>query len=310
MEELKKDNENSQQETADEIQEKTVVKEMRQNNQIKFCAFCGGQIVQDKEYCEKCGKSARVEGQKHCIACGEVLQREQKFCMNCGRKANNLALPKGVEEKVLKLKKIGKKQLMIGVIAVAAVVLFFVGKPIVSKMLVSVDEYLEQGDYEKAYKKAGKKEKASVLIENLVAYLCVDVKDSLKNPESFKLREIYFDESESEIVLRIQGSNSYGGTVSSYYYYTFDEDDREYQLYTSVSDFEEEETYSWDDLEEKLEKILENAAKESVKKIISSKSNKLSSDMVKRINSLNEDDILEDVKLLEETETLYPTEEA
>lgn len=309
MEEFKTENENLEQEAENQIRDE-IKEEEQQSIHTKFCAFCGGQIVQGKEYCEKCGKSARVEGQKHCIACGEVLQKNQKFCMNCGRKTNSFAVPKVIEEIVLKLKNIGKKQLIVCGIVMAAVVLFFVGKPIISKMLVSVDEYLEQGDYENAYKKARKNDKESVLVENLIVYLCADAKNNLKNSDSFKLREIYYDDKESEIVLKIQGSNSYGGTVSSYHYYTFDKEDNEYQLYTTVSDFDEEETYSWDDLDEKIEKILENAAKESVKKIISSKSNKLDSDMVKRINSLNEEDMLEDVELLEETETLYPKGEA
>lgn len=287
------------------------VEEKNEEKVEGFCIYCGGQIVPDKGYCSRCGKSAIVEGQRHCTGCGQVLSETQKFCAKCGQKVSNIVVPKSLDEAAEKVKKVDVKKFKRIVIAVGVlVVVFFAAKAILPKVFVSSEQYLIEGNYTKAYEKAKKDGKEAVLVENLIAHLCAKSQDSLKDPDSFKLRDAWYDEESDRIVLKIQGKNSYGGDVSNYWYFTFEDEDQEYQLWTTVSDFEEEEVNSWDDYSEKFEKLLENAAKETISEIINEKDYKLDKELVERINGLKTQDILEDVELLEETKTLYPEEAA
>lgn len=278
--------------------------------QKTFCIYCGGEIASGLTYCSKCGKSSVEEGKKHCVQCGTVLVENQKFCGTCGQKVSSIIIPREMDSAVKTVKKINPKKMIVIVIAIViSIALILVGKTVIPKIFVSADEYLAQGNYEKAYDKAKKDQKEDVLIENLIATICAEAKTSLKNEDSFKLRQAWYDKNEDRIVLRIQGKNSFGGDVTNYWYYTFDDEEQEYQLWTTVSDFEEEETYSWDDTSEILEKILTNAAKEIIQEIIEKKENELDSKMIDRINELNSQKLLDDVELLEETKTLYPEEE-
>lgn len=279
-----------------------------------FCVFCGGKIVADKGYCSKCGKSAIEEGKKHCIECGEPLTKGQKFCSKCGHKISNVVVPESINnasEKLKssteKMKKINKKKIMmIAVCVVVLVVLGAIGKNVISKLMTTTEDRLVKGDYIEAYDKAKKDEKEDVLVESLIITICRDAKEGLKDPDSFKLREAYYVNDEDKVVIKVQGTNSYGGEVSSYWYYKFDEEDNKYELWTTISDFDKEETYSWDDYSDKIEKLLKNTAKEQVKEIINNDDNKLENSMVKRINSLNKKSLLEDVELPEEFKDLYP----
>lgn len=295
-------------ETQTEAQE--VKEEDASQNTVLFCVYCGGQIEPEKGYCVKCGKSSIEEGKRHCIGCGEELLENQKFCAKCGHKVNNIVVPKSLDNAAEKIKNVSSKKIKIGAIVVGAIVaLILIGKTVLPKILVSTEEYLAEGNYKKAYEKASKKEKEDVLVENLIASICATAKEGLKDEDSFKLRDAWYVKDDDRIVIEVQGTNSYGGEVTSYWYYTFSSEDEEYQLWTTVSDFDEEETYSWDEFEDKLEVILNNSAKEAVREIINDKDAKLDDSLVKRINGLKNKDILDDVELLEETKTLYPVDE-
>ncbi len=269
-----------------------------------FCVHCGCEIFDNKEYCPRCGMSKTDRNVKHCIVCGNPISEGQKFCPKCGTGLENSP---NIEQTAKK--RSIKPFIFLGIGALLTLIIAVSSIIVLPKLLVSTEEYLEQGNYIKAYQKAKKEEKNDVLFENLIASICAESKSDLKDEDSFKLREVYFDEENNRIVLRIQGANSYGGEVSSYWYYTFDEEDGEYTLWTTVSDFDDETIYSWDDFEERLEKILKNSAKEIVKGIINDHSNKRGSDIVKRINNLNELGILSDVELLDDVSALYPTSE-
>ncbi len=274
-----------------------------------FCIYCGGEIEQSASYCKKCGRSAVNEGKKHCIQCGTELLEEQKFCAKCGSKTSIVVFPKELDGVADKVKKINKKRIIKIVIAACALIMVvFLGIKVVPELIVTTDEYLQQANYEEAYKNAKADEKNMILFENLVASICIEAKDALKDEDSFKLRDIWYVESENKLVLQIQGKNSYGGNTSSYWYYTFDEDDNKYVLWTTVSDFDEEEIYSWDDTSDIIEKMLDNAAKKKVKEIINEKENERDSVIVDRINQLHKNDLLKDIKIMEETmEMFYPT---
>ena len=275
-----------------------------------FCKYCGKEILQGNMYCSSCGRSTIEENKKHCPKCGLVLEGKQKFCIGCGAKIqhNNIVLM--AEQSVEKVGQIfqGNKNIIKKVIfaLIAVVALVSVCTVIIPKLFVSPFTIMEEADYEKAYKKANKEEKEFVLYENVIAKNCIEIKDHLKNPESFKLNEVWIDKENHRFVLKVSGTNSYGGTVSSYHYYTFDKDDFEYSLWLSVNDFEEEKVYSFDDAEEKIEKTLKNIYKPIIKGIVQDDSLRVDNGIEERINTLKENGLLNSVVLIDEVYKIYP----
>ena len=268
----------------------------------QYCVYCGGRIEPEKHYCVRCGKSSVTEGLRHCTQCGAELGEHQKFCGKCGHKAANVIMPKELDSITGRAKKVNSKKMIIGIaVIVALIALIMIGKSVVPKLFVTPEEYMAQGNYEKAYEKADEKEKESVLVENLIAQICSTAKSDLKDPESFKLRDGWYDKKEKRIVIQIQGTNSYGGQNTSY---TYSSTDKEYQLYTTIQDFDEEEYYSWDDIDDKIEKALENVAKDNVKELIGKSENHLNKELIERINGLKDADLLDNIELLEETKQL------
>ena len=275
-----------------------------------FCKYCGKEILQGNMYCSSCGRSTIEENKKHCPKCGLVLEDKQKFCIGCGAKIqhNNIVLM--AEQSVEKVGQIfqGNKNIIKKVIfaLIAVVALVSVCTVIIPKLFVSPFTIMEEADYEKAYKKANKEEKEFVLYENVIAKNCIEIKDHLKNPESFKLNDAWIDTENHNFVLEISGTNSYGGVVSSYYYYKFNNDDNEYQFWINVQDFEEEKIYSFDDTEEKLEKSLENIYKPIIKGIVTDNSLKVNNGIADRINGLKEKGLFNNIEIIDQASEIYP----
>lgn len=280
-----------------------------------FCIYCGGEIAAGDTYCTKCGKSAVEEGKRHCIHCGTPLKENQKFCAKCGAKTNVVVIPKGVEtatEKVTeKMKQVNtKKTKRICIAVVVVLILVLLGKTVVPQLLTSTEDYLAAGDYAAAYEKAKPEEKEAVLKENLVAVLCTDVKESMKDPDSFDLRTVRCDFEEGRIVMKVGGKNSYGGVVFNYWYYEFDEDKQRYELVTSVSDLGEEKIYTYlDSADERLEKRWRNIIRGEISETLDKKDIGLDDAAIDRINALQEENLLDDVVLIDEVKELYSTEE-
>lgn len=174
---------------------------------------------------------------------------------------------------------------------------------------MSPDDLMTRGDYKKAYSYASAEEKDEVLKENMIAYICKDVPDALKNPSSFELRNAWYDPSERRIVLEVGGTNSFGGVISNYWYYTYQTDEQEYGLWTTISDMDDEEYDLWDDSEEKLEKLFNNAARSVIREMKEQDSFKLSKNGVNRVNGLFQNDMLDDVVLIDENIVHDRTEE-
>ena len=178
-------------------------------------------------------------------------------------------------------------------------------KTVAPKIFISMEGYLEQGNYEKAYKKAKTDDdKKAVKVENLAAVQSAYSADNLKDPSSFSLRDVYYNDYEYEgettphLVLYISGANSYGASVSSYWIYTYSKDENKWKYYSSVSDLSEEEYSKYDDDDELIEKVLNNTARDYIKEAMKD-GYKLDKDGVKRINKMFEDDTLDDVELLD-----------
>ena len=163
-----------------------------------------------------------------------------------------------------------------------------------------------EGNYKRAYSKAKKNQKDDVLLENLISYECKEAVNDLKDPSSFQLREAWYDKLNSRFVLSISGKNGMGGAATSYWYYKYSEEENEYQLITTISDLDEEDYSYLDDAEDKLEKVFNNIARETIKDIIYKKDNELDNSIIKNINGLHKKDTLQDVELLDEIKEIYP----
>lgn len=278
--------------------------QLKQETEKFKCLNCGTTLEAEQEFCPKCGIKRGERKVILCPKCNSEIQIGQKFCPKCGEKIKleNKTVINSVKNKYQrKLKGINKKKLgiIVGIIAVLAIAGFAFMK-ISPKIFVSTDDLLAQGNYQEAYKKAKNEEKERIYYENAIAYVSSEIIEAYKDPSSFELREAWIDKSEKRIVLRTAGKNSFGGMTSSYQYITYDKDDKKYEVYCSLSDLDDEKTYSFDDTAEKLEKILKNAARKIVKEIIKKDSYKVSSKTIDNINHLATQKLLDAVIPLEE----------
>lgn len=226
----------------------------------------------------------------NCPECGKEISSTSKICINCGYKLDKKTF-------------ISNKILYIIILILTIIIIFFSFFAALYKIGVfkTADEYLKEGDYISAYKKANGDKKNLIYMENLFAYICKDIPSNLKDPTSFKLRNIYFDENDKKIVFEIGAKNSFGGTTINYWYYTYNEDENKYTLYTTFSSLEKETIYEYaDSSSEKLEKALKNVILIDVKDIISKSNNKVDNNIIKNINDLFEKDLLNNVILIQE----------
>lgn len=272
-----------------------------------FCKYCGNEIVKNNDYCNHCGRDIYDEDKKHCTNCGKVLEANQTFCDKCGQKVSNVIIPKAVYDVK---NKFGKKKIITATIALVVLVgVIITGVTFIPKLFIPYDTYMAEGDYQKAYNRAGDDEKKLVIKENIAAIVASLTKESFKDSNSFVLREVYVEENMKNVVLKEQGSNSYGGTVSGYVWYQWDDKSAEFKSMGSCNNFETEEFYSWDDTDDKLEKLANNLVKSHVKTVISEKKLQMESAVAERINELNKNGKLESIKLLDETKAILEKED-
>lgn len=291
----------SVEESETEVQNDTTDDSSESQSKL-FCKHCGNEIVNDDDYCNHCGRNIHDENIKHCTNCGKVLETNQTFCDKCGQKVSNILVPKAVSNVK---NKFSKQKIIVAAIALVVLVSGVItGVTLIPKLLVSYDTYMAEGDYESAYNRAGEDEKELVIKENIVAIVSCLTKESLKDSNSFVLREVYVEEDMKNVVLKEQGSNSYGGTVSGYVWYQWDDKNAEFKLWGSCSDFDEEKYYSWDDTNDKLEKLAKNLVKTHVKDVTSKQKLKMEPAVADRINALNKDGKLENIELLDEAKTI------
>lgn len=279
------------------------------NKTDEVCSRCGAILEEGQEFCPKCGTPKK----KVCVKCGAELQEGQEFCPKCGQKVglavdNNVAfaIDQFNSDVVKANAKKKKTPIIIGVVLVIIVLAAVAFKTVAPKIFIDMEGYLEQGNYEKAYEKAkSKDDKLKVRAENAIAVQSALSADNLKDPSSFSLRDAYYMEATNDsgettknIALYINGTNSYGASVSSYLYYIWDQDDKEWEYFCSVSDLEEEEENRYDDEDEKLEKLVNNIGRVGIK-LAMEDGMKLDKKAVKRINKMFEEDTLDDVDLLD-----------
>jgi hypothetical protein len=265
------------------------------------CAKCGTPLGDGQDFCSKCGTRKGAPAANVCGKCGATLQDGQEFCPKCGQKVG-LVVDSAFAVKVGQFNtgvaKKNKKKMIIPiaiVVGLAIVIAAIVG---IVKALPTVEKMVAVGNYEKAYDIAKDVDKDTVMQENAIAVVCALSADALKDRSSFELRDAYINDDYSKIVLQVAGKNSYGGIVTNYWYYTYDTDDKEFQLWTTYSDLEKEEYSKYDDTDEFLEKMLKNMGLDNVKTVIRS-GHKLSKNSVKNINNLFTEELLDSVDLID-----------
>lgn len=233
-----------------------------------------------------------------CPECGKEISSTSSVCIQCGyrikRKTSKHSRRKRARNRAIRRISILASIILLLIIAIWGFVKF--ASP---ALFITTDELLASGDYQKAYEKAhDDEEKTIVLAENAAAYACKDVITSLKDPSSFVLREGMYI-AEDHIVLEVSGKNGFGGYTTSYWVYEYDETLNTFEYACYLSDLEEEEYYSFDDYEESLEKLLNNIYRALIKDNLSNgRYTFLPEKSIKNINSLFENDLLEDVELI------------
>lgn len=233
-----------------------------------------------------------------CPNCGKEVSEKAVACPNCGvlisnKKGNN--------------KKGNKNDKTIIIVSVAVAIVVLIVGILCSVVLVSTDTYLSRGEYQKAYDKARDKEtKEKVLLENIIAKYSYEISDTLKDPDSFKLKHVYYN-GKNEIVFEIIGKNSFGSNVTNYYDYRYDKKEKHYKKFLSLSSLEEDKISSSDSRNTMLEKAIKNAIRQTINKIMSnSDETKVDDKVVDRVNKLFKQDKLENVKLIPKVSTIYP----
>lgn len=246
-----------------------------------------------------------------CPKCGCKLDENQNFCSNCGNKAketnvtdDNVNIENNEASTEASINKKGRKSIftIVIIVAVLALCVFGIYKILdVNHVFATYEDWILMGDYEKAYEKASEDEKIELVSENMIAYICNDVINLLKDPSSFELRDAWYNESDKKIVLEIGAKNSYGGIISNYWYYTADKEslDNNYELYTTIADFDSDKVYSWDSSSDRLEKLAKNLAKISIKYEIQNEENKLSDKSIENINYLFRNNLLKSIQLIQ-----------
>ena len=279
---------------------------------VSMCPNCGTPLMAGQAFCPKCGAPMNSTKKNVCAKCGAELQAGQVFCPMCGQKVG-AAVDAGAnsprdqhDPDADKAKAAKKKKLVKTIITVLVIVAVLAAAAFAAReSFMSVDDLLAQGKYDKAYAKADADKKAEIRIENAAAVLSAVSVDSLKDPDSFKLRDVYYDEDlddqgaidGKDMVLEISANNSYGGRVSNYWYYEWSKETGEWSYECSVSDLDYEEIYDFYDDDEKREIAINSVYKGLIRDTINYGS-KLSKDSVLRINTMFEAGILQNVKFL------------
>lgn len=270
-------------------------------NPSDVCSNCGATLGDGQEFCPKCGTKKEELTKNICGKCGAELLEGQEFCGKCGTKAGvkiSSETNAAIDQFNANIGKKKRKPVVIPIIAICLVVVL--GILFVPKLLVTPEKLMQKGDYISAYDKANEDEKDMIEAANAVAVCSAMCVDSLKDSDSFDLREAWYNPSTYGLTLKVAANNSYGNSVINYWYFSWDSEDEEYSLFASVADLDDETTYSWDDTDEKLEKILNNAARSLMRAMMTS-TYEISSENVDNINNLFELDLLDDVELIEIT---------
>lgn len=237
-----------------------------------YCKKCGNILDDDAVFCEKCGTE---------IVKNKLDQPENNNDVGMNRD-NDLTSNNAIIDKPKK----SKKPLIIGLIGLVVVggvvlALFFLG------FFTGMEGYLEKGNYEKAYAKAETaQDKLDVYFESLVAesYLDVDSNhDTNDHIKQLSSAYVWSDEGDSGYVVLGLDSEYSNLIVTIEAVYNKSKEDMilRFDGFGTVAGLEADS--------------LSQAALDLALSLTKLKGVQLSSDAIKRINMLKEDDRLQDI---------------
>ncbi len=277
------------------------------SNVIVSCKRCGHHLKNSESFCPICGTP--VNRNRRCVKCNTELLPEHNFCPVCGRDANasshGIMLRRRNSKGTRKIVLTKKKMIIAGLLLIIFIFGGFSWKKWIAPMFVPTDKWLAEGNFERAYDKAGEDEKQDVLIENLIIDLCNREIDYMNDSDSFNIRRGWIDVKNGNLVLLIGGKNSFGGSVINMWVFTYSSEQRKYISVGSYSDLEGEEINPWDDTDDMIEKLADNIGK-IIATSTAKAENQIKKEIIKNINSLHKRKMLDSIDLLDEVKTIYP----
>lgn len=170
-----------------------------------------------------------------CTTCGTMLMPGQEVCPVCGCRVPLQAPPNIQTTDTKKAKRTRVRAIVLGIIAAVLVHSVVIMCTLAPFLIATPDKLMEKGDYIKAYEIAPDSYKNTVLAENVVAVLSDRSSQSLYLPSSFVLLEgyyrAYFNSDtglEQQVALRISNANAFGGTITHYCLFVFNNETQEW----------------------------------------------------------------------------------
>ncbi len=257
--------------------------------------------------CEYCGKKVDAS-LKQCPHCCAYLREEDRPKVE---KKEEVKEERVVPPPVVNYTEPKKKSnallfsLIGGGLAIICITILLLGILIVPRIFARPEKFLAIGDYEKAFKVAkSDEEKDKVLLENVIASHSKEIQQKLKDPTSFKLKNVYYNGT-TEIVYEVVAKNSYGTEVTNYYDYRYSTTKKYFTLFVYLPTLTDETLYTTDTNDKKFEKAIKNAVRNTVRKMIKDENMKQDDKLVERINKLFKENKLKDVELIPEVEKFY-----
>lgn len=301
-------------------------------NAPKFCTKCGAPLNGDSAFCAKCGSPANKTDNKESAIAPAKPEQEN----NSEKTKEKASFIKKFGTKKIGAIAVVAIVVIAALLIVPPMLrtpdeLFAAGEYKAAYEKSAEDakpemlgKIIEKGKYDIAYSlatsddekkkvllgacSAGKFEDALQLAEtteqkdmisfvNGIAYVFkTDCLENLKDSDSFVLKKAWYGGRTNGIALQIQASNSFGQPVQNYYFFDYSSSKGRFEYDDSVSSLEDETVYRYDDLEERLEKYLDNATQRSLRRL-TVESYAVDSDVVDAVNNLFKATKFKDISL-------------
>ena len=158
----------------------------------------------------------------------------------------------------------------------------------------ALEKFNELGDFDEASSYV-----EIIPTESTIAYVCALSKDTMKDPDSFKLRSAWEDfeskvtDSLSNVVLQIQGSNSYGASISNYWLISrLVSEDGDWIVVNAVSGLDKETYSKYTSSSRKQEITTDNNTKLVIGQVMKI-GTEMDESIVSRVNDLNSKGLLD-----------------
>lgn len=229
-----------------------------------------------------------------CPECGKEISNQAKVCINCGYRLRT----KSYRKKQRMKRKIKKYAPKVAIVFGGIIFLLLIWRIALPNLFTPVDELLAKGKYVQAYRKTHDKDKRElILMENQIAVACLDVSNSMVDPTSFRLLEAAYI-MDRDLLLSVSGKNAFGNIVTNIWCYSY-EGEGKYTYALSFSDFELNDGYDGESLDEMTERTVENLMKLHIQEeLMTGLYTILPDESVNRINKQFAQGKLDDIKLI------------